>query len=114
MWFRKEERKVTVLYSMTVGQAAEGEGRVDRFSKVSTAATLLSGIITAVLLGILFTGALIVLAVMIGIGVIVTGVLISRSLIQKIPTTFKKGKDHFKYPEIREKMSDGWKDHKEQ
>jgi len=90
----------------------ESYGRTNRFVAVAVTLSLLAGVLAALLMDLLNPGYFGLAEICIGIVVIALGIYISRFLIKKVPVQFLKGKDPMKYPEIAEKLADGWADYK--
>ncbi|MCX6555186.1 MAG: hypothetical protein NTZ12_09275 [Candidatus Aminicenantes bacterium] len=90
----------------------ESYDRINRFTAVALTLSSLAGVLAAILIDLLNPGYFGLAEICIGIMVLALGIYLSRLLIKKIPVHFLKGKDPMKYPEIAEKLADGWKDYK--
>jgi len=90
----------------------ESHDRINRFTTVAVTLCFLAGILAALLMDRLNPGYFGLAEIFTGIMVFALGIYFGRLLIKKVPVHFLKGKDPMKYPEIAEKLANGWTDYK--
>ena len=90
----------------------ESYARINRFATLDVVLSLLAGILLALLVDCVNPGYFGLTEVIVGIVTVALGIALGRHLIKKVPVTFLKGKDFRKYPEIAEKLAEGWSEYK--
>jgi hypothetical protein len=93
-------------------QCKESFAKINRFVALAVGLSFLAGILLALLVDQIKAGYFGLTEVLVGIVTFALGIALSRHWVKNISVTYTKGKDYRKYPEIAEKLSEGWSEYK--